>query len=88
MKTLRSRFAIDRVKITGLKMTGTKSAIADYDELDPEGSVLNSGTAACFDVTLVEIDDDDCLSGSARLSANGQFIVQSRTFDRTGLGRK
>lgn len=88
MKNLRSRFAIGRVKITGVKMTGNNSAIADYEELDPEGAVTNTGSAAVFDVDAVELDDEDFLSGNSRLSANGQFIVQKRTFDRTGLGRK
>ena len=87
-KKLRVRFGVGRVRITGLKMTGTNSAIADYDELDAEGAVANSGVAACFDVDAVEVDDDDCLSGDSRLSANGQFLVQRRTFDRSGLGRK
>jgi hypothetical protein len=89
MKNLRSRFAIGRVRITGVKMTGTKSGLADYEELASDGkTVVNSGTAACFDIDLVELDDEDCLTGGSRLSANGQFLVQKRDFDRTGLGRK
>ena len=87
-QTLRSAFAIGRVRITGVKMTGTKSANVDYEELTPDGEVLNTGVAACFDVDLVELDDDRCLDGSSRLSASGEFIVQSRSFDKTGLGRK
>ena len=87
-KKLRIRFGVGQVKITGLKMTGTNSAIAEYDELDANGAVINSGAAACFDVDSVEIDDGDHLAGDSRLSANGQFLVQKRTFDRTGLGRK
>ena len=87
-KKLRIRFAIGRVKVTGVKMTGTNSAVADYEELDHEGKPVNSGAAACFDVDAVELDDEDCLTGESRLSANGQFIVQRRNFDRTGLGRK
>ena len=87
-KSLRGRFAIGRVRITGVKMTGNKSALADYEELTPDGAVNTTGTAACFDVDLVELDDEDCLAGGSRLAANGQFIVQKRDFDRTGLGRK
>jgi hypothetical protein len=87
-QTLRSAFAIGRVRITGVKMTGTKSANVDYEELTPDGEVLNTGVAACFDVDLVELDDDRCLDGNSRLAASGEFIVQSKSFDRTGLGRK
>jgi len=87
MKTLRNRFAIGRVHVTGVTMTGTKSAVVDYEELTPEGGVATTGAAACFDVDSVELDDDDCLAGDSRLSANGEFIVQKRPFDRTGLGR-
>ena len=87
-KNLRSRFAIGRTKITGLKMTGTNSALAEYDELGIDDVVVNSGVAACFDVDKVQLDDDDCLTGDSRLSANGQFIVEKRVFDRNGLGRK
>lgn len=87
-KTLRSAFAIGRVRVTGVKMTGMKSANVDYEELTPDGEVLNTGTAACFDVDSVELDDDHCLDGNSRLSASGEFIVQSRSFDKTGLGRK
>jgi len=87
-KKLRVRFGVGRVKITGLKMTGTNSAIAEYDALDADGVVAHAGVAACFDVDSVELDDEDCLTGDSRLSANGQFIVLKRTFDRSGLGPK
>ena len=85
-KKLRKAFGVGQVKITGLKMTGGNSGVADYDALDSAGNVAYSGVAACFDVDAVELDDDNILSGDSRLSANGQFIVQKRTFDRTGLG--
>lgn len=88
VKKLRASFAIGRTRITNVKMTGTNSAVVEYDELKPDGNVANSGAAACFDVDAVELDDDDCLAGNSRLSANGQFIVEKRVFDRTGLGRK
>ena len=87
-RNLRSAFAIGQTKITGLKMTGTNSALVEYDELAPDGSVANSGVAACFDVDKVELDEENLLVGDSRISANGQFIVQKRTFDRSGLGRK
>lgn len=87
MKTLRSRYAIGRVRVDGVRMTGTKSAVVDYTELTPDGDALSTGTAMCFDVDAVELDDDDCLAGESRLSASGEFIVQSRKLDRTGLGR-
>ena len=87
MKKLKNRFSIGRVRITGVKMTGTNSAIVDYEELDPKGNVLNDGHAACFKVDDVELDEEDCLTGDSRLSANGEFIVLKRNFDRTGLGR-
>lgn len=88
MKTLKNRFAIGRVRITGLKMTGTNAGVVDYEELSPEGEVQNSGTAACFDVESVELDDEDCLAGASRLSNSGEFIVVRKAFDKTGLGRK
>lgn len=88
MKTLRNAFAVGRVRIDSVKMTGTKSAVVDYTELTPKGEDLTSGIAACFDVDSVEIDDENCLAGDSRLSASGEFIIQSRKFDRTGLGRK
>ena len=87
-KTLRSRYAIGRVRVDGVRMTGTKSAVVDYTELTPDGDDSNTGTAMCFDVDSVELDDDDCLAGESRLSSSGEFIVQSRKLDRTGLGRK
>ena len=85
---LRERFASRKVKITSLRPTGTKSAEADYDELDLDGNVISSGTAACFNIDAVEIDDDDCLMGNSGLSAGGDFIVEHKVYDKTGLGRK
>ena len=58
-KTLRTRYAIGRVRVDGVRMTGTKSAVVDYTELTPDGDALSTGTAMCFDVDAVELDDDD-----------------------------
>lgn len=88
MKNLRQRFAAVSVHITGLTPTGRNSANVDYETLDASGDAMGAGTAACFNVDEIQIDDNDCLAGDSVLSATGEFIVKSRTFDRTGLGYK
>jgi hypothetical protein len=84
----RERFSSHKVKVTQFLWTGTNSGTAEYDELNTDGDVQNSGTAAVFDAEAIELDADDCLTGNSRLSASGEFIVVRKAFDRTGLGRK
>lgn len=88
-KKLREVFASSqRVKITGVTYTGRNSARIDYEEIDLNGDTVNLGTAECYDVDSVEIDDENYLAGKSVLSASGEFIVNRRTADRTGLGRR
>ena len=88
MKTLRSRYAAQKVHILGLTPTGRKSAEVEYETLDHKNEALGTGIAACFDIDSVEIDENDCLTGDSILSATGEFIVKTRSFDRSGLGYK
>jgi hypothetical protein len=87
-KTLTARYRAQKTHILGLTPTGRKSAEVEYETLDANDEVLNTGVALCFDTDSVELDDDDCLTGDSILSASGEFIVKSRTVDRTGLGYK
>ena len=87
-KTLRGRFSAQSVRILGLTPTGRKSAEVEYETLDHAGEVLNSGVAACFDTDVIEIDENDCLTGESVLSATGEFITKLQAFDRSGLGYK
>lgn len=87
-KNLRNRFAPVQTKITDLRLTGRKSAQVDYVQLDAEGEELYEGTADCFDIDAIEIDDNDNLTGDSMLSASGELIVQRKAWDRTGLGPK
>ena len=85
---LRERFVRSKVRITSFTPTGSNSGTVEYDELDAQGAIANSGVAVAFDAENVELDENDCLTGNSRLSASGEFIVVRKAFDRTGLGRK
>ena len=87
MKNLRSLHSTNAVRIDKFVPTGTNSGVAEYSELNGT-EVVNTGSAAVFDVDSVELDDNNCLTGNSRLSNSGEFIVVRKPFDRTGLGRK
>lgn len=86
-KNVREVFApVDRIQITGLKLEGPNSGRLSFDILDEDNEVVGSGTAACFNLDKVELDDDNILVGECRLSNSGEYINPRRTYDKSGLG--
>lgn len=86
-KKVREVFApAERIQITGLKLEGPNSGRLSFDVLDEDNEVVGSGTAACFDLDKVELDDDNILVGECRLSNSGEYINPRRTYDKSGLG--
>jgi len=90
-KGLRAAFGSKKVRLTSWTPTSTdeQTGLIDYEEIDRDGEVTNTGTAQIFNCAdELELDDENCLTGNSRLSASGEFISVRKPFDRKGLGRK